>query len=125
MSKNDPKKPSAVDVAVSEKLKLARKEMGLTQHELATEVKRTFQQIQKYESGKNRISAGVLYDMAQVLKKPVAWFFGDMPQVKTGEKTESELVYEECQSLLRSLRETPSLSTVREFLKMAVRDKCS
>ena len=37
----------------------------------------SFQQLQKYEQGKNRISAGKLYEIALELKKPIAWFFGD------------------------------------------------
>lgn len=53
--------------------------LGLSQEQLAEPMGLTFQQIQKYEKGANRISASRLYGFAQVLSCPVQFFFGDLP----------------------------------------------
>jgi len=57
------------------KLKSRRNEMGLTQQELGRSIGISFQQVQKYEKGANRISAANLFEIAKVLKVPVAYFF--------------------------------------------------
>jgi len=49
--------------------------MGLTQQELGKSIGISFQQIQKYEKGVNRISAGTLYEISKILKVPVSYFF--------------------------------------------------
>lgn len=71
---------SAADRHVSEKLRARRKEIGMTQQALATKVGVTFQQLQKYENGTNRISAGRLLAIARALKMPVARFFEGAPE---------------------------------------------
>ena len=52
----------------------------MSQDKLGQEIGVTFQQIQKYESGQNRISAGRLYEICQVLGVPIASMFEDMPR---------------------------------------------
>ncbi|MDC7683316.1 helix-turn-helix transcriptional regulator [Asticcacaulis sp. BYS171W] len=64
-----------VDHHVGRAIRRRRKALGLTQLELALAVGKTFQQIQKYERGTNRVSASVLYDMATFLRCPIARFF--------------------------------------------------
>ncbi len=54
---------------------MRRKFLGLSQEALADQIGLTFQQVQKYERGTNRISASKLYDIARVLKVPVGYFF--------------------------------------------------
>ena len=54
--------------------------MDMSQSKLARELGLTFQQIQKYERGLNRISASRLYDLSRVLEVPVSFFFDDMPE---------------------------------------------
>jgi transcriptional regulator with XRE-family HTH domain len=71
----DDKEPNPVDKHVGAQLRLWRSVKGLTQDDLASETGITFQQIQKYEAGKNRISASRLYQFAQILGTPVASFF--------------------------------------------------
>ena len=68
-----------VDRHVGEQLRVWRKRRGLTQAQLARSVGLTFQQVQKYESGRNRISASMLVELAQSLQAPVLAFFEGLP----------------------------------------------
>lgn len=70
--------PDPVDTHVGARLRLRRTLLGLSQTELARSVGLTFQQVQKYESGANRISASRLYHIAEALDVPVSFFFDDM-----------------------------------------------
>jgi len=71
--------PHPVDVHVGSRLKLQRILLQKTQTELAKAVGLTFQQIQKYERGANRMGAGRLYQFSELLDVPVSYFFDDMP----------------------------------------------
>jgi transcriptional regulator with XRE-family HTH domain len=75
------KKDSAnhIDAHVGSRIRLRRMLMGMSQERLGEAVGLTFQQIQKYERGTNRVSASRLYDLAEVLEVPVAFFFDEMP----------------------------------------------
>ena len=64
-----------VDVHVGKRLRLRRKFMGMSQNALGATIGITFQQIQKYESGANRMGSSRLYDFANALKVPVSYFF--------------------------------------------------
>jgi len=64
-----------IDLHVGKRLRQRRRLLGLTQQKLAEAVDIRFQQIQKYESGANRISASRLWALAQALDVPVAYFF--------------------------------------------------
>ncbi|MEO0398150.1 MAG: helix-turn-helix transcriptional regulator [Pseudomonadota bacterium] len=64
-----------VDLYVGKRLRQRRRLLGLTQQKLADAVSIRFQQIQKYESGANRISASRLWALAKALEVPVAYFF--------------------------------------------------
>ena len=64
-----------VDVHVGERLRERRSLMGYTQESLASQLSLSHQQVQKYETGANRISAGRLYELAQTLGVDVAYFF--------------------------------------------------
>lgn len=70
--------PNQVDLHVGNRLRIRRTLKGLTQDELASAVGITFQQVQKYEKGANRISASRLYAFSQVLNVRVGWFFEDL-----------------------------------------------
>lgn len=67
--------PHPVDIHVGDKLRLMRTLRGLSQTELAGKVGLTFQQVQKYESGANRISASRLWEIAEALDTPIGFFF--------------------------------------------------
>jgi transcriptional regulator with XRE-family HTH domain len=72
----NPKKTDPVDVEVGQRIRLHRLQSGLSQTELAKQLGITFQQVQKYEKGVNRVGAGRLTKIAQVLGVPVTTFFG-------------------------------------------------
>ena len=71
-------KPNPVDVHVGQRLRQRRVLVGLSQEKLARMVGITFQQVQKYERGANRIVASRLHELAQVLDVPVSYFFDDL-----------------------------------------------
>lgn len=71
--------PRPVDVHVGKRVRLRRQLLGMSQQQLADSLDLTFQQIQKYESGANRLSAGRLYALATILDVPISFFFDDMP----------------------------------------------
>lgn len=68
-----------VDVHVGSRIKLRRKLLGYSQNELAALLNVSFQQVQKYEKGINRVSASRLYEISHLLRVPVGFFFEDMP----------------------------------------------
>ena len=72
---NDVKTPHTVDVHVGAKVRIRRRFLGLSQTDLANAVGVTFQQVQKYERGLNRISASKLFEIAMALKVPLPYFF--------------------------------------------------
>lgn len=74
--------PHPVDVHVGARLRMRRKMLRLTQQKLATAVGVTFQQVQKYERGANRIGASRLLELARILEVPVAFFFDDTDPVR-------------------------------------------
>ena len=71
-------KPNAVDIHVGNRVRQRRTLMGLSQERLASALDLTFQQVQKYERGANRIGAGRLFQLARALEVPVAYFFEDL-----------------------------------------------
>ncbi len=73
-----------VDSYVGKKLWLRRKILGLSQESVAKEVGITFQQVQKYERGVNRMSASRLFDFAEVLTVPITYFFEGFEQSREG-----------------------------------------
>ena len=66
-----------VDVHVGKRIKTRRLVRGWTQDELAKAVDLSFQQVQKYERGSNRVSAGRLYELSKALNVPIQYFFDD------------------------------------------------
>ena len=67
--------PNPIDVHVGGLVRMRRKFLGISQDRLAEAINLTFQQVQKYERGTNRISASKLYEIAKALKTPVSYFF--------------------------------------------------
>jgi transcriptional regulator with XRE-family HTH domain len=73
------RKPSAVDIHVGSRVRLRRMTLSLSQEKLGEMLGLTFQQVQKYEKGLNRIGASRLFEIARVLGVPVQYFFEDAP----------------------------------------------
>jgi len=72
-------RPNPVDIHVGARVRLRRTLLGMSQEKLGEAIGLTFQQIQKYERGANRIGSSRLYDLSRVLDVPVSFFFEDMP----------------------------------------------
>lgn len=70
--------PRPVDVHVGRRVRLRRTLLGMSQEKLGQAIGLTFQQIQKYERGANRIGASRLFELSKVLDVPVSFFFDDM-----------------------------------------------
>jgi transcriptional regulator with XRE-family HTH domain len=70
--------PNPVDVHVGQRVRLRRVLLGMSQEKLGAALGLTFQQVQKYERGANRIGASRLWDLSLVLKCHVSYFFEDM-----------------------------------------------
>ncbi len=72
-------RPNPIDVHVGSRIRLRRTLLGLSQERLGEALGLTFQQVQKYERGINRVGASRLFDLARVLDVPIAFFYDDMP----------------------------------------------
>jgi len=70
--------PNPIDVHVGNRVRLRRTLLGMSQEKLGTLLGLTFQQVQKYERGTNRVGASRLWDIANVLNVPVSFFYEDM-----------------------------------------------
>ena len=73
-------RPSPIDVHVGSRIRLRRTLMGMSQERLGEALGLTFQQVQKYERGVNRVGASRLFDLSRVLDVPISFFFDDMPE---------------------------------------------
>ncbi len=78
--------PNPVDVHVGARVRMRRTLLGMSQEKLGRGVSLTFQQIQKYERGVNRIGASRLFDLSRILEVPVSFFFEDLPAALSGVK---------------------------------------
>ena len=71
-------RPSPIDVHVGTRVRLRRTLLGMSQERLGEALGLTFQQVQKYERGVNRVGASRLFDLSRVLDVPISFFFDDM-----------------------------------------------
>ena len=99
------RRPNPIDVHVGGRVRFRRMLLGMSQEKLGERLGLTFQQVQKYEKGINRIGASRLFDLAQVLGVPVQFFYEEAP---TGEP----------QPLMPDgFAEKPAENTIVEFLR--------
>jgi transcriptional regulator with XRE-family HTH domain len=84
VEKDKEHRPSPIDVHVGSRVRLRRTLLGMSQERLGEALGLTFQQVQKYERGVNRIGASRLFDLARVLDVPIGFFFDDMPDAMGG-----------------------------------------
>ena len=103
-------KPNPIDVQVGSRVRLRRNMLGLSQEKLGTAIGLTFQQVQKYERGANRIGASRLHELSRVLDVPVSFFFDGAtgPKVAAGNVNEA----------LGLIRTAGALRLVRAFEHM-------
>lgn len=105
------KPPHPVDIHVGKRLRFRRKTLGLSQADLGKQVGITFQQIQKYERGTNRMGASRLWECALALQVPVDYFFhgceNDGSQIETSLPDMSLFDNKETQTLVRFFYRIP------------------
>lgn len=89
--RNSPRSPSAIDRYVGIRIRLRRRVIQMSQQELAARLGITFQQLQKYENGQNRVGAGRLFELARALNVSVGYFFEDFdPNFDPNERKDDE-----------------------------------
>lgn len=128
MSKDTIKQPTDVDRYVGMQVRAARRELKLTQDELGQMLGITFQQVQKYERGVNRISSGKLYEIAHVLKRPLEYFYpehaGEIDE--NSDRTEALLrsdLQKSCCALLSDISSIEMLTAIKTILSDTVAAK--
>lgn len=97
------KAPNPIDKHVGSRVRMRRMMLGMSQEKLGDALGLTFQQVQKYEKGTNRIGASRLQQISQILQVPVAFFFEGAPHINAGQETEG-------------LSEAPSPAYISDFL---------
>jgi len=106
-----------IDAHVGSRIRLRRTLLGMSQEQLGEAMSLTFQQIQKYERGANRIGSSRLYQLSQVLNVPVSYFFDDLP---ADERMQDLAVKEPPQTTFETRRMTKreTLELVRAYFKI-------
>ncbi len=103
------KNPNFIDILIGKRIRHRRISMGLSQKELGSYLGVSFQQIQKYEKGFNRVSAGCLLKIAQKLEVPISFFYADIATKENlsthAAHYDQETYSEKEHSLLKNFRE--------------------
>lgn len=108
--------PDPIDIHVGSRVRLRRTLLGMSQEKLGKALGLTFQQIQKYERGANRIGSSRLYKLSQILSVPVAFFFDELAGENNRAAGFAEDKQEEFETNQLSKRET--LELVRAYYKI-------
>ena len=102
------KQPNSVNVHVGAQLRRARKGRGLSMEQLSEALGLTYQQVQKYETGANRISAGRLWDVCQTLKVAPSYFFEGLGPIESQDLDEAPQLQPEAAGLAGHGPDTPA-----------------
>ncbi len=97
------KAPNPIDKHVGSRVRMRRMMLGMSQEKLGDALGLTFQQVQKYEKGTNRIGASRLQQISLILQVPVSFFFEGAPTVHSGPRSDG-------------MNEAPSPAYVSDFL---------
>ncbi|MCB1531362.1 MAG: helix-turn-helix transcriptional regulator [Alphaproteobacteria bacterium] len=120
----------SVDVHVGKRLQLRRSLLGLSQEKLGEAVGLTFQQIQKYEKGLNRISSGKLFQFSKILDVPVQYFFDSLDSLGVAQNyglsdneqehfiADDVMQRKETIELLKAYYSNPDESVRRSFIEL-------
>lgn len=128
MKKPGPRSANPVDVHVGTRVRLRRQVMKMSQEKLGDQLGVTFQQVQKYERGANRVGASRLWKMSQVLDVPVGFFFDGLGQLSGSEEFAEDdqlpIVYDFINSsdgvaLAKALSQIKSKAVRRQILELA------
>jgi transcriptional regulator with XRE-family HTH domain len=107
--------PNDIDLLVGKKLRKLRLEAGLTLQDLAQQIGVSHQQLQKYETGSNRLSVGMLPVIAEALGAEIMEFFEDAEKASSKKKSKVDQLRSECETMLRR---TKSEEVLRDMLRV-------
>ena len=127
-NKHAPRSANPVDVHVGTRVRLRRQVLKMSQEKLGDQLGVTFQQVQKYERGSNRIGASRLWKIADVLEVPINFFFdglsGQFDQGELAENDQMPIVYDFINSsdgvaLAKAVSQIKSKAVRRQILELA------
>ena len=113
------KKPDPIDAHVGSRVRLRRMLVGMSQERLGESMGLTFQQVQKYEKGANRIGASRLHHISKILDVPVGYFFDEAPAVEERSTTPGLSEPESEEFVLEFLNTREGLELNRAFTKIS------
>jgi transcriptional regulator with XRE-family HTH domain len=99
------RRPNPVDLHVGGRVRMRRKLLGVSQEQLADSLGLTFQQVQKYERGANRVSASKLYEIARTLQVPVSFFFDGLADPMDG--SDGDEIGQQAERIVQEFLTTP------------------
>ena len=112
------KKPNPVDAHVGSRVRLRRMLLGMSQERLGESMGLTFQQVQKYEKGVNRIGASRLFQISKILDVPVQFFFEEAPYNGDGNAVRGMAEPDSEAFILEFLNSREGLDLNRAFVKI-------
>jgi len=112
------KKPNPVDAHVGSRVRLRRMLLGMSQERLGESMGLTFQQVQKYEKGVNRIGASRLFQISKILDVPVQFFFEEAPYRGDGNAVRGTAEPDSEAFILEFLNSREGLELNRAFVKI-------
>lgn len=93
LSGHNKKKPNPVDIHIGSRVRLRRQLLGISQEELGKTLSISFQQVQKYEKGTNRIGGSRMQQIAIALRVPVAHFYEGLPSINSDDANEADAAF--------------------------------
>ena len=128
MSKHAPRSPNPIDIHVGTRVRLRRQVLKMSQEKLGDQLGVTFQQVQKYERGANRVGASRLWKMSQVLDVPVGFFYDGLDEMggsnEFAEDDQMPIVYDFINStdgvnLAKAVSQIKNKAVRRQILELA------
>ena len=107
--------PHPVDVHVGQRLRTRRTLLGMSQEKVAEKLGLTFQQLQKYEKGANRVSASRLHELSQILDVPQSFFFEELP---TNAKSRNQTISSASDEEFDPMNKRETLEFVRAYYRI-------
>jgi transcriptional regulator with XRE-family HTH domain len=120
MDAYDPVRTAQLELAIGARIRTRRRQLGLSQSDLAARLGVSFQQVQKYERGSNRVAASTLLAAAQALNVTIGWLVGE----ETSDREDDEDVFRALSrpgalELLEAFNRIPDLRTRQALLSLA------
>ena len=113
------KAPDSIDAHIGGRVRLRRMALGMSQEQLGAALGVTFQQVQKYEKGLNRIGAGRLYHISRILQVPVAHFYEGLPHLNgANDQGAIDRVEQESAEMMTFLSTPEGYSLTRAFSRI-------